>query len=87
MIIVMGGIVVLFLLTVPNIIKTMGIVNDAGCDAQLKVVDAAILQYKLTHDEYPQSENELVREGFLGEHQLKCKNDQRIRVVNGVATK
>lgn len=87
MIVVMGGIVALFLLTVPNIVKTMAVVNDAGCDAQLKVVDAAILQYKIKNDVIPSDGSQLVSEGFLKESQLKCKNGDGIRIINGQASK
>ena len=44
---------VLFLLSVPNIQRTLGIVNAKGCKALEKVADSAILQYKLEYDEFP----------------------------------
>src|SRR5690554_1169630 len=87
MIVVMGGIVALFLLTVPNIIKTMSVVNDASCDAQLKVVDSAILQYKIKFDTYPNTTQQLVSEGFLTSSQLSCKNGMKIGIVDGQASK
>lgn len=87
MIVVMGGIVALFLLTVPNIVKTMSVVNDASCDAQLKVVDAAILQYKIQYDEYPSTTEQLISNGFLTSSQVQCKNGDQIRIVNGQASK
>ena len=42
---------VLFLLTVPNIQKTLKIVNSKGCKALEKVADSAIIQYKREYDE------------------------------------
>ena len=44
---------VLFLLTVPNIQKTLTIVNNKGCKGLEKVGDSAIVQYKLEYGEYP----------------------------------
>ena len=47
MIIVVTIVSILFLLTVPNIQKVIGVVDDKGCEAQIKVVDSAILEYRL----------------------------------------
>lgn len=85
MILVMSAIVVIFLLTIPNISKTLFIVNDKGCDAQIKVVDAAILQYRLQHDRVPSSIQSLVQEGYLSSTQLKCSNGKSIHITDGQA--
>ncbi|CAM3572911.1 hypothetical protein ERUR111494_00715 [Erysipelothrix urinaevulpis] len=85
MILVMSVIVVLFLLTIPNIQSTMTVVNDKGCNAQKKVVDAAILQYKLKYDEIPSSVQQLIEAGFIRERQAKCHDGKGISVVNGQA--
>lgn len=85
MVLVMSAIVVIFLLTIPNIAKTLFIVNDKGCDAQIKVVDAAILQYRLQFDVIPGSIHELVQEGFLSSSQLKCSNGKAIHISGGQA--
>lgn len=76
---------VLFLLSVPNIQKTLGIVNDKGCKAIEKVADAAILQYKMEYDEYPGSPMDLVNAGLLSEEQLKCDGSKSLTIVNGQA--
>ena len=76
---------VLFLLSVPNIQKTLGIVNDKGCKAIEKVADAAILQYKMEYDEYPGSPMDLVNAGLLSEEQLKCDGSKSLIIVNGQA--
>ena len=75
----------LFLLSVPNIQKTLGIVNDKGCKAIEKVADAAILQYKMEYDEYPGSPMDLVNAGLLSEEQLKCDGSKSLTIVNGQA--
>ncbi len=46
MVIVVTIISILFLLTVPNIQKTLTVVDDKGCQALTKTVDSAILQYR-----------------------------------------
>ena len=61
---------VLFLLTVPNIQKTLSVVNSKGCKAIEKVADAAILEYKLEYGEFPGSAGDLVSAGLLSEDQL-----------------
>ncbi len=86
MVIVMSAIVVLFLLTIPNITKTSDVIDEAGCDAQIKVVDAAILQYRLKHDKYPGDIEQLVAEGFLSKNQTTCNNNKPIRIVNNQAS-
>lgn len=85
MVIVMGIIVVLFLITIPNIQSTIGLVNKKGCDAQLKVVDAAILQWQLKHDAVPSSMQDLIGDGFINERQSRCAGGEPIYVVNGQA--
>ena len=72
MVIVVLIISVIFLLTVPNIQKTLGIVNEKGCKALTKVADAAILEYKMEYDEYPSSVSDLVSAGLLSEEQTTC---------------
>lgn len=74
---------ILFLLSVPNIQKTLGIVNQKGCTAIEKVADAAILQYKLEYGEYPGSAQDLVNAGLLSENQLTCDGSRSLQIING----
>lgn len=76
---------VIFLLSVPNIQKTMSIVNDKGCAALEKVADAAILQYRMEYDRYPSSTAELINAGLLTEEQTSCSNNKTLVIVNGQA--
>ena len=85
MVIVVTIIAVLFLLTVPNIQKTLGIVGKKGCKALTKTVDAAILQYRLEYGENPGSTADLINAGLLNEEQTKCDDGQRISISNGQA--
>ncbi len=83
MIVVVTVLSILFLLTVPNIQTVVGVVDTKGCDALLKVVDSAILQYKLSYDSYPHSTNELLNSGFLSEDQLQCSDGAQIYIIEG----
>ena len=76
---------VLFLLSVPNIQKTLGIVNQKGCTAIEKVADAAMLEYKLEYGEYPGSAGDLVSAGLLSEDQLSCDGSRSLKIVGGQA--
>lgn len=75
---------VLLLLTIPNINKVMSSVSKKGCQAQLKVVDSAIVQYKLEFNEEA-SVDQLISSGYLSEEQLKCSNGQSIGISDGQA--
>lgn len=86
MIIVIMVLSVLFLLTVPNIQKVIGIIENKGCDALIKVVDSAILEYKLEYGTTPNSITDLIYEGLLSEEQSQCANGQRIEIYNGQAS-
>ena len=85
MVVVVCIISILFLLTVPNIQKVLGIVNKKGCQAQVKVVDSAILQYRLEYAQNPGSTGDLVSAGLLSEQQTKCDDDRAITISNGQA--
>ena len=76
---------VLFLLTVPNIQKTLKIVNSKGCKALEKVADSAILQYKLEYDEFPGSVSDLISAGLLTDDQVKCDGSRNLTIVDGHA--
>lgn len=86
MVIVICIISILFLLTVPNIQKVIGIVGKKGCSAQLKVVDSAILQYQLDFDEMPSSISDLVQAGLLTEQQAECQGGEAISIQDGQAS-
>ena len=86
MVLVMSVIVIIFLLTLPNIQKTLGIVNKKGCDAQLKLVDAAILQYQLKNDSVPTSIQQLVDDKIITQRQTLCNDQGVIRIEDGQAT-
>lgn len=86
MVLVMSVIAVLFLLTIPNLQNVLSSVSSKGCDAQTKVVDTAIVQYRLDHDVQSVSLDQLVDNNYLTNEQLVCQNGQPITIVDGHAT-
>ncbi|WP_323615536.1 competence type IV pilus major pilin ComGC [Erysipelothrix rhusiopathiae] len=85
MVLVMTIIAIIFMLTLPNIQKTITMVNRKGCDAQKKIVDAAIMQYKINYDELPTTIDHLINAGYLRENQYKCFNGEVIQIADGQA--
>lgn len=85
MIIVVTIVSILFILSVPNIQKVLGIVNEKGCDALVKVVDSAILEYRLANDRDPSSVNDLISEGLMSDVQRTCEDGRTISIYNGQA--
>ncbi len=85
MIIVVTIVSILFILSVPNIQKVLGIVNEKGCDALVKVVDSAILEYRLAYDRDPSSVSDLINEGLMSDVQRTCEDGRTISIYNGQA--
>ena len=85
MVIVLLVISVIFLLSVPNIQKTMAVVKEKGCRGIEKVADAAILQYRLEHGMDPSSAEELIGEGLLSEEQAECGGNKHLVIRDGQA--
>jgi len=85
MIFVLTVISIVFLLTIPNIKKVLDIAYTKGCEAQVKIVDAAIIEYRLQEGEDAYSVDELVTSGLLTEAQRTCQNQQEIDIVDGQA--
>ena len=77
---------VIFLLSVPSIQKTLGVVNNKGCKALEKVADAAILEYKMEYDEYPSNVDDLVNAGLLSESQVQCDGSKQLVIIDGEAS-
>ena len=85
MIFVLTVISIIFLLTIPNIQKVLDIANNKACDAQLKVVDSAILQYRLIYDEEATSITDLINEVLISDQQSECANHKSIEISDGVS--
>lgn len=85
MIVVVMIVAVLFVLTIPNVSKVISLVDVKACKAQTKVIDAAIVEYKLEFDEPPGSLMDLYNAGYITEEQMKCSNGSEISIVDGHA--
>jgi competence protein ComGC len=85
MIFVLSVISLVFLLTIPNIQKALNLLHNKGCEAQVTLVDGAILQYELTYLNPPSSIQELIEEGYLKESQSVCQDNRSIEVIDGQA--
>jgi len=85
MIVVISIVMVLFLLTVPNIRSVLNNVEDKGCKAQVKVIDAAILEFKLEYDIYPDDLSDLINARYISNEQGTCRNGKAIYISNGEA--
>ena len=85
MILVVSVLSILFLLTVPSIQKVLEVVDRKGCEALVKVVDAAIVQYRLEVGTTPTDVYDLIRAGYLDESQIECTNGKSIVITAGEA--
>ena len=85
MVVVVMIVAILFLLTISNVSKVINIVDDNACDALTRVVDSAIVQYKLTYGQYPNSTNDLIAAGLISEDQASCSNGKSIYISDGSA--
>lgn len=83
MVVVVMIIAVLFLLTIPNVSKVMDSVDNSACDALTRVVDAAVVQYKLTYGQYPSSITDLVSSGLISSEQTSCSNGKNLYISGG----
>lgn len=85
MMIVLLAIALLVLLTIPNIAKVTSVIRKSGCEAQLTVVDSAILQYQIAYHKLPDSIDVLISEDFLRTTHKYCQHGGEITIEGGRA--
>lgn len=85
MVVVLAIIAMLYLLTIPNIQKVIKIMNDKGCDAQLKVIDTAIIEYRLEYDEEAETMDDLINAELITQEQTVCQSKEVIDIEDGEA--
>ncbi len=85
MVVVVMIVAILFLLTIPNVSKVIDSVDDNACDALTRVVDSAVVQYKLTYGQYPSSISDLVSAGLIDSNQTTCSSGKSLYLTNGQA--
>lgn len=86
MLIVLIVLALFMLLTIPNIHTVLTIVQKKGCEAQVSVIDAAILQYQLLHDQLPATIHDLITSDLILENQQYCQDGRKITIENNQAT-
>lgn len=78
MMIVMLIISVLLIITIPNITKNNSNINNKGCSAFKKMVEAQIQSYEMENDHAPESVDELVKMDYLKTD--KCPDGTRVAI-------
>jgi len=83
MIVVVLIVSALFLLAIPNVSNVINSVDNHACKALTKVVDSAIVQFKLDYGTMPNSISDLVNAGYLDIEQSKCSNGSNLILEDG----
>ncbi len=85
MMIVMMAVALLFMLTIPNIVNTINVIETTGCKSQVSLVDTAILQFKLKNNRFPNHIEDLISHDFLKDEHRYCSNGKEITIENNQA--
>ncbi len=83
MVVVVIIVSILFLLTIPNVSKVISSVDSKACKALTKVVDSAIVQFRLDYGSDPNSLSDLVNGGYLEADQTSCSNGNALTIIDG----
>ncbi|MFC4320747.1 competence type IV pilus major pilin ComGC [Litchfieldia salsa] len=84
MLIVLLVISVLLLIAIPNVTKHNSFINEKGCKAFLKTVEAQVQAFEMETGGKPTSVDDLITGGYLKEK--KCPNGYDIVITNGVVS-
>jgi competence protein ComGC len=84
MLIVLLVISVLLLIAIPNVTKHNSFINEKGCKAFIKTVEAQVQAYEMETGTTPTSIAELVTGGYL--ETQKCPKGYDIIITNGVVS-
>ena len=83
MVVVVIIVSILLLLTIPSVSRVISSVGSKACEAQTKVVDAAIVQFRLDYGSDPSSLMDLVNAGYLEADQISCSGGNSLSIVDG----
>lgn len=86
MMIVLLVISVLLIITVPNISSHSSNINEKGCEAYMKMVEAQVEAYKIDKNVTPTIEL-LKSGGYLKNEAAACPDGTPIEIVEGVVQK
>jgi competence protein ComGC len=79
MMIVMLVISVLLIVTIPNVAKHNSNINNKGCDAYVKMVQAQVQAYEMDKNKVP-TMDELKTEGYIKEDAKGCPNGKTVEI-------
>lgn len=84
MLVVLLIISILILVTIPNVARYSGMIDEKGCDAYVKMLDGQMETYKLVNGEYPTALSQLDGVGLKeGENSLKCPGGGTVVIKEG----
>lgn len=83
MLIVLAIITMLLLLIIPNITSNSETIDEKGCDALIKTVQAQVVAYELETGSVPSDISDLTSGGYITTEQTKCKNGKELSISNG----
>ncbi|MFS0861539.1 competence type IV pilus major pilin ComGC [Fredinandcohnia sp. 179-A 10B2 NHS] len=85
MLIVLLVISILLLVTVPNVTKHNSMINEKGCEALIKMVQAQVQAYEIDKNKEPVSISELQTEKYLdGGDPPACPNGSSLTIEEGI---
>ncbi|MBA4535805.1 prepilin-type N-terminal cleavage/methylation domain-containing protein [Bacillus aquiflavi] len=78
MMIVLLVISVLLIITIPNVAKHSKNINNKGCSAFVKMVEAQVQAYEIDHNKKPVSIDELKRANYI--KQTTCSDGRKLSI-------
>ncbi|MCH1624916.1 competence type IV pilus major pilin ComGC [Fredinandcohnia quinoae] len=86
MMIVLLVISILLLITIPNVTKHNSVINNKGCEAYVKMVEAQAQAYEIETGKFPTSITDLFDGKYLKAEDAKCPNGDTVTINNGAVT-
>lgn len=86
MMIVLLVISILLLITIPNVTKHNSLINEKGCDAYVRMVEAQVQAYEIEKNKMPKDIKDLFDGDYLTAEDAKCPNGSTITIANGVVS-
>lgn len=82
MMIVLFVIAVLLIITIPNVAKHNERINDKGCEAYVKMVQAQAQAYQIEHNKIPTLEEVVTEYGVKD----SCPDERKLTILDGEVT-
>lgn len=79
MMIVMLVISILLIITIPNVAKHNSNINNKGCQAYIKMVQAQVQAYEMENNKVP-SLQDLIDEGYIKKDTKGCPNGKTVTI-------